>query len=279
MINKFKTEIIPYVGEDSPYVFIPSNITIEENTICTKIENLNFEKENFSDLIKILSSFGSLNLSRLINLESQKRIKRYFLGEKLRIRKLFDNITTTNITLICNSYLNSDRKGFSNIIVRDSESNIDIYSFELNYYIFTESAFQKIYKTYHDTTPIISNDNTLPNSEIIIKNDTTFTINVSPFNRNQCNGHFNEYPIVPAVSITKCILKELYNFLGNDCSYEIDSIEMYLLLAMNIDKNFIIEINHYQYLKDLTYFNCSVKDATDKKYGTYVISLKKMNYE
>ena len=272
MTANFKEETIQLMGETSPYVFIPDEVIIkDENTITTEIQNCDFQYENFTNLIKVLSSFGSLNISRIINNNTTE--KNYFLGEKLRIRKLSE-LEPKNILITCNSNVVPKRKATSVLIVQDLNSKVNIYSFELDYYIITKKSFEYIYKEYLDETPVKLSVNTLPKSEINIIKNNEFSIIVSPFNKNQCTGHFDNYPIVPAVYITNCILQQIFVFLENKTISTVDSLEMFLPAAMPIETIFNVSVVHQMFLKGLTHFKCEVKDNSSKTYGFYNITIK-----
>lgn len=269
---EFKQNIIPYIGESLPYVFIPEKITINsDNQIETDIRNYDFKNANFTNLTKILSSLGSSNLYKQLKDSSGEKI--YFLGEKLRIRKI-SYTESDSLSISCYSYLESKRKGKSFLNVKDLVSKDLLYSFELDYYIISKMAFENIYKDYFDDTPIEFYDETLPESKIDRVEDSNFSIMVKHFTPNQCEGHFDKYPVVPAVFITNCILREIFNFLGNDSINEVDSLEMYLSKAMPTGKEFIVSVAYENFLRDITNFKCEVKDEDGIKYGTYIINIK-----
>lgn len=268
----FKNNILPYIGETQPYVFVPEKVTLNNNyKIETEIPNFDIKNRNFTNLIKVLSSLGSCNLYKLLNDTSKEKI--YFLGEKLRIRKLSYK-ESNSFSISCKSFLESKRKGKSYLNIKDTESKEMLYTFELDYYIISKDAFENIYKDYFNDTPIDFFDKSLPESKISIESDKRFLINVNSFTPNQCKGHFEKFPIVPAVYITNCILKEIFNFMGTNTIYEVDSLEMYLSKAMPTGKDFIVYVFHEKFLRDITYFKCEVKDNIGNIYGTYIINIK-----
>lgn len=268
-----KENIIPYIGETAPYISIPENIIFNGHRIETEIAGWNFENENFSNLIKILASLGSCSLYKLLNHASKEKI--YFLGEKLRIRKLSYKEAPDTVSVSCESILESKRKGKSYLSVKDPGSGEKLYSFELDYYIIAQDAFKLFYKDYFNNTPIAYHNEKLPEGSINHTGDQhQFTISINPFTPNQCKGHFENYPIVPFVFIANCALREIFNFLGDKESYEIDSLEGYASKAMPTGTEFLIEVFHQKFLKNLIYFKCEIKDTSGNSYSVVIINIK-----
>ncbi|MGX5685669.1 hypothetical protein ACWKWW_13995 [Chryseobacterium cucumeris] len=264
--------IIPFLGETAPYLSIPEGITFRDHTIETEIEDWNFENENFSQLVKLLFSFGSLGLYNILNDKTGEKM--YFLGEKIRIRKLsYKEPAAITITGEC--ILESDRKGKSHIYIREIDSKELLYSAELDYYIITREAFELFYKDLFSTVPVEYHDKNLPESKIINTGiPHHFTISTDPFTPNQCKGHFENHPIVPFVFMTHCILKEIFRFLGDEVSYEIESFEGYASNALPTGITFLTEVFYQKYLKNLLYFKCEIKDTSGILYGVIIFSIK-----
>ncbi|WP_330743395.1 hypothetical protein [Chryseobacterium sp. CP-77] len=265
-------DIIPFLGETAPYLSIPEGITFRDHTIETEIEDWNFENENFSQLIKLLFSFGSLSLYNILNDKTGEKM--YFLGEKIRIRKLsYKEPAAITITSEC--ILESDRKGKSHIYIREIDSKELLYSAELDYYIITREAFELFYKDLFSAVPVEYHDKNLPESKIINTGiPHHFTISTDPFTPNQCKGHFENHPIVPFVFMTHCILKEIFRFLGDEVSYEIESFEGYASNALPTGITFLTEVFYQKYLKNLLYFKCEIKDTSGILYGVIIFSIK-----
>jgi hypothetical protein len=267
-----KKNIIPYLGEAAPYLSVPENIIFRDQTIETEIEDWNFENENFSQLIKLLFSFGSLGLYNILNDKTDEKM--YFLGEKIRIRKLSYKEPTA-VIITSESILESDRKGKSHIYIRESHSGELLYSAELDYYIIVREAFELFYKDLRSTVPVEYHDKNLPESKIINTGiPHHFTVSTDPFTPSQCKGHFENYPIVPFVFMTNCVLKEVFNFLGNEISYEIESFEGYASNALPTGITFLTEIFYQKYLKNLLYFKCEIKDSCGNPYGVIIFTIK-----
>ncbi|MGH1519820.1 hypothetical protein [Chryseobacterium sp. JK1] len=274
-ITEIKENIIPYIGETSPYITIPENIIFKGNTIETEIKDWHFENENFPKLIKQLSSLGSFCLYKLLNDTTKEKI--YFLGEKLRVRKLSYK-EPTSVTISCESNLESNRKGKSYIYVKDTATGERLYSSEFDYYIITKDAFEQFYQGFHHPEPVEYHDTSLPASKII-KNDIPhhFTISTEPFTPAQCKGHFENYPIVPFIFIANCVLKEIFNFLNQENTYEIDSLEGYASQALPTGIVIHTEVFHQKFLKNLIYFKCEIKDTSGNSYGIIILNIKAKN--
>ncbi|WP_336964991.1 hypothetical protein [Chryseobacterium contaminans] len=265
--------IIPYIGETVPYINIPGNSIFNEHAIETEISGQDFSNENFSHLLKTLASLGSCSLYKLLNDSSKEKI--YFLGEKLRIRKLSYKPIPETISITGGSYLESKRKGKSCLNAKDKQSGEILYSFELDYYIISQDSFKLFYKDFFNNTPIEYYDEKLPKGKInTTDNHHHFSISINPFSLNQCKGHFENYPIVPFVFIANCVLREIFNFLGNQNIYEIDSLEGYASKAMPIETEFVAEVFKQKILKNLIYFKCEIKDLSGNSYTVMIINIK-----
>ncbi|WP_312994337.1 hypothetical protein [Chryseobacterium flavum] len=265
--------IIPYIGETDPYINIPENSIFNDHTIETEIYGHDFSNENFTYLLKTLASLGSCSLYKLLNDSSKEKI--YFLGEKLRIRKLSYRPIPDAISITGASYLESKRKGKSCLNAKDKQSGETLYSFELDYYIINQDSFRLFYKDYFNDTPVESYDEKLPEAKI---NKTgaphQFTISIMPFSLSQCKGHFENYPIVPFVFVANCVLREIFNFLGNQNIYEIDSLEGYASKAMPTGTEFLVEVFQQKFLKNLIYFKCEIKDLSGTPYAIIIVNLR-----
>ncbi len=267
-------EIIPFIGESSPYVYIPENIiSIDGDKIEIEIKSENFSNEKFADLIQILSSIGSFSLHN--KLEGNKE-KRFYLGEKLRIRRCCYAEISPNLIINSSSILESKRKGKSFLNIFNSLTKELLFTFELDYYIIDKNSFENLYdgiRIEYET----GFNKFLPLSEIHIKNDSFYKISVGEFDQNQCAGHFDNYPIVPAVFITKCMLQEIIKHSEIDeklMNIDIDCLEMFLIKAMPINTKLFIEVQFDAVLKNIQHYKCKVIDANNEVYGYYLITLK-----
>lgn len=266
-----KKNIIPYLGETAPYISVPENIIFNSNRLETSISDYSFNHENFSKLIKLLSSLGSCNLYKLLNPSLKEQI--YFMGEKVRIRQLSYK-KSDSATITCESFLESKRKGKSSLLIRDNHSGETLYSFELDYHIIVKDTFKLFYRDYFNDVPVEYYENKLPKGRIITENDHQFTIFIEPFTPNQCKGHFENYPIVPSVFIMNCTLREIFNFLGQKESYEVDNLEGYATKAMPTGIEYRIDVSHQKLLKNLLFFKCEIKDLSGTPYATIITNIR-----
>ncbi|MDN3691275.1 hypothetical protein QWZ06_02880 [Chryseobacterium tructae] len=189
-----QNSIIPYIGEKAPYISFPEDIIFNDHTLETEISGWDLKNENLTHLLKVMASLGSCSLYKLLNNSSKENI--YFLGEKLRMRKLSYSPISDTITITGRSYLESKRKGKSCLHAKDKQSGEVFYSFELDYYIITQETFKLFYKDFFNDTPIGDYDEKLPEGRVNRSEDRhQFTISLMPFTLNQCKGHFEIIPL------------------------------------------------------------------------------------
>lgn len=267
-----QNRIIPYIGETTPYIYIPENIIFNDLILETEISGWDFKNENITYLLKTLASLGTFSLYKRLNSASKEKV--YFLGEKLRMRKLSYNPIPDTISITGESYLESKRKGKSCLHAKDKETGEVLYSFELDYYIINQDTFKLFYKSLFNDTPIEDYDTKLPEGKINKSEDPhQFSISLTPFTPNQCKGHFENYPIVPFVHVANCVLREIFNYLGNREAHEVDNLEGYASKAIPTGTELIIEVFQQKFLKDLIYFKCEIKDALENSYAVMILNI------
>lgn len=274
MIPQPHKNILELIGETSPYLFENAgSITFKDGhtefPLYKPFES--FERENFSDFIRILNSIGSLNLVNQLKTDQ----KNYFLAEKLRIRKISHKRPSGLLVAKISPQLENNQKGKSLIEIWD-ESN-KLYQMEIDYFIFNEPAFKKVFEPHYNEENH-SSSSTLPDTIFEYVNENEFKVTVNEFTRDQCKGHFENYQIVPAVYIAKCILKDIYK-MDTETNQEmepleIDNLEVYLNRAMPVNTVFKVNVNIMRLQKNLKTYQCTVTDHKNE-YGHYIFTLKK----
>ncbi|MCV9933934.1 hypothetical protein OIU80_16750 [Flavobacterium sp. LS1R47] len=269
MIVKAPKKIASLIGETSPYLFenaekIDFNQSSTEIPLYKSFES--YEKENFSDLLKILSTLGSLSLAN----ELKTNDKRYFLGERLRIRKISYTQPSGLLSVKIASQLESSQKGRALIEIVDE--NTKIFQMEMDYFIIDEPSFNKIFESHYSAEQNKAFTSVFPSSSFEYLNEEKFNITIEEFTRNHCLGHFDNYEIVPAAFVGKCILKNIFES-STDPNLEIENIEIFLNKAMPINTVFTVNVKILRVSKNLKKYKCTVTD-TKTEYGHYFITIK-----
>ncbi|TPG36144.1 hypothetical protein [Flavobacterium pectinovorum] len=267
--DKPQKKVVERIGETFPYLFenadkIIFNQSYTEIPLLKSFES--FEKENFSDLLRILCTLGSLNLANEIKTDE----KNYFLGEKLRIRKISNTKSSGLLTAKVTPQLENDQKGKSIIDIMDGTTKL--FQMEMDYFIIDETSFKRIFESHYHAENTDDFTTSLPNTSIEYLSESEFNITVDEFTRNHCSGHFDNYQIVPGVFIGKCILKNIFKFSA-DIDLEIDNLELFLNKAMPINTVFNVNVKIMHLSKNLRNYKCTVTDNTTQ-YGYYFITFK-----
>ncbi|MEA9414805.1 MULTISPECIES: hypothetical protein [unclassified Flavobacterium] len=271
MIPKPQKNIAELIGETPPYLFENADKIIfnQSDTEIPLYKSFqSFDKENFTDLLKILSTLGSLNLANKLNSNE----KNYFLGEKVRIRKISYNQPSGSLSAKITSQLENIQKGRALIEVVDEKTKI--FQMEIDYFIIDEPSFKKIFDSHYSAGENNPLTTVLPNSTFEYVGDDEFNINIDVFTRNHCSGHFNNYEIVPAVFMGKCILKNIFK-THPDSNTEIENMEIFLNRAMPVNTAFKVNIKTQNLSKSLKKYKCTVSDSNNE-YGHYFITLKNL---
>lgn len=274
MILEPQKNIAELIGETSPYLFDNTDtITFEDGHTEFPLHKTfeSFDRENFSDLLKILTSIGSINLAKEMKTEE----KNYFLAEKLRIRKISHKKPSGLLVAKISPQTENAQKGKSLIEIRDE--NHKLFQMEVDYFIFNEPSFKKIFEPYYNDETNHTFSNVLPDTSFEYLNENEFNVIVNEFTRNQCKGHFDNYQIVPAVYIAKCILKNIFKTAPDNnqeiLPVEIENVEVFLNRAMPVNTVFKVKVSITQLQKNLKTYKCTVTDHKNE-YGHYLITLK-----
>lgn len=262
------------VGETSPYIFSLEKLIFEHDFVSITADSIESNQyDNFSTILQIASSLGSVSLFKALNLES----KAFFLGEKLRIRKIITGVVNNNICFKAKSIVLSKRKGKALVDIFNTNSDL-AYSFELDYNVLLEDAFHKLFKPhYTETTNIFYNDK-LPDVKLKTNSEYDFSIMLSPFSVQNCIGHFNGYPIVPAVFIVDRLLNGIKQWItqmfpNTLTTIHVDSLEIFANIAMPINTKFEAKIIAKKLSGNIIFFTCSLINE-QIEYSSYLITIK-----
>jgi len=263
-----------YIGETAPYLYPLDELTIENEYLKLPIGSTHeYQDNDFSKLLQVVSSLGSCSLSNLLGNSS----KAFFLGEKLRIRRMAFNIQEGPLTLKAKSIIASKRKGKSSVEIYD-QAGVLAYNFELDYTIFSEEAFCKLFKDNFEKTEETAFCDNFPATRNTIQSDSQFIITIDPFTAQNCIGHFEGYPIVPAVFMTNRLLAGIREWAGEQegkpVNIQVDSLEMFPNRAMPVNTTYKAAIVATRLAPRLTLFTCSVQDENQQEYGVYLITLQ-----
>lgn len=269
MIVKTQKNVIDLIGETAPYLFenadkIVFDQSITEISLYKSFEC--FEKENLVDLIKILSTLGSLSLVS----EIKKEERNYFLGEKLRIRRISYHKPSGMLTAKVTSLLENNRKGRALIDVVNDQTKL--FQMEMDYYIIDEISFKQMFASHYNTEKYNNLIKALPYTSFEFLSENEFNITINAFSRNHCCGHFDNFEIVPAVFVGKCILKKIFEMFPDIVS-EVDSLEVFLNNAMPINTVFNVNVKTTQLLRNLRNYHCTITDCKTH-YGYFFATLK-----
>ena len=110
----------------------------------------------------------------------------------------------------------------------------------------------------------------MPTTSLEYLSENEYTIIVDEFSRNHCFGHFNNYEIVPAVFMAKCILKNIFEMSPD---MEIDNMEVFLNKAMPTNIPFIANVKKMNLSRNLVKYKCTVTD-NKTEYGHYFLTFK-----
>ncbi|WP_413513570.1 hypothetical protein [Myroides odoratus] len=266
-----------FIGESYPYLFTINNLIIKESTLehTSSINPLNSFKE-FNTILQTASSLGSLSLLKTMNISS----KTFFLGEKSRIRKIHTNSIGPELKYCAKSLLFSKRNGKSLVDIFNHHNQL-AYTFELDYVIFSEESFHRVFKDYYAEKVPITNTPLTDYKEVALDliSPSYFKVNIKEFSNEQCAGHFDHYPIVPAVFIVNRLLEAIEQFfklqgeLLQSKTLLIDSLEIFPNKAIPTYTELNSLVYYRQIAKDSYLFVCSLNDH-QTEYGNYIITVK-----
>lgn len=263
------------ISEEAPY-FLPitnTSITVDGH-LTTTIGHVNeYRNEEFGKLLQTISTIGSCCLSKRI----QAGVKQYFLGEKLRIRKCSYSIADGVLKAVAHPTVQTNRKGKAIIDIFDVCDAL-AYRFELDYNVFSQQTFEKLFKQNYNENGSDRFDCNMPGTANRILNNHSFIISIGQFNREQCLGHFSNHPIVPAVFIVKCLLAGIKNWFATELSpledMNVDSLEIFPNKAMPIETEFDAAVLVEKLSSKVFMFTCKINDKQQNEYGVYPITIQ-----
>jgi hypothetical protein len=262
-----------FIGEEPPYVFPLSSLKFIGEMVEFKADKIpSYEFENFGKLLQVVSSVGSYCLSHKLGLEG----KQYFLGEKLRIRKLGYGNMEGGLRISSSAIAESKRRGKAMVEIYDEYDTLK-YKLELDINVFSQDTFSKLLKDHRDNTEPGRFSSELPLLNNAYINDDQFTISVEGFSREQVIGHFTGFPIVPAVFVASCIIsgiKSWFQFEENKTGpMQIESMEIFANRALPINTRFSAETIVTKLTSKTYMFISQVSDQSGRHYGAYILTV------
>ncbi|WP_413513603.1 hypothetical protein [Myroides odoratus] len=263
-----------YIGENYPYLFPMSNVVMNELTLeyTTTISSQNQFTE-FSKIVQIAASLGSISLLSAMKLSS----KTFFLGEKLRMRKIPNTIVEGELKFCTKTLSFSKRKGKVLLDIFDNQAQL-VYTAELEYVIFDEASFHQVFSSYYTEKIPVESHSIDKEIELNLVKPSYFNVHIPEVTSEQCKGHFDNYPIVPGVLIVKRLLEaieKIFKLQGEELQNKtlvIDSFEIFLNAAIPIHRELNSLVHYRQIAKDSYLFICPINDHKTE-YANYVITV------
>lgn len=269
-------DIAQWLGEHPPYLFPLNTLIIQDSNVAyTPSSSLSNSFEEFYKVLQIASSLGSIALLQKMNVVS----KTFFLGEKLRIRKIPQGEIHNELQYQAQSLLFSERKGKSLVDIFNQHHQL-AYTFELDYVIFSEDSFQRVFKSFYTPELALKNTGNIQNEvRITPLCSSYFQVVIQGFSTEQCAGHFDHYPIVPAVFIVNRLLYAIEAFFklqGKDLSTKtliVDSLEIFPNIATPPNTELHSHVYYRQVTKNSYLFVCPISSG-QIEHGNYLITIQ-----
>ena len=265
------------IGETDPYLFNIDSLVIKESTMeYTTTDDSYLAFSDFYKITQIASSLGSLALAKAMEITS----KNYFLGKKMRIRKIDNRAIDKGLKYCARSLKYAPKQGKSMVDIFDEQDQL-AYTFELDYFVFSEDSFYRLFKNYAIPYHEASESKSLAVEKVEIEEiePSFFRVVIQPFSNEECAGHFDHYPIVAAVFVVKQLLRAIEQFFQlqggtlTQKTWSIDSLEMFLNVAMPPQRRLNSKVYYHQVAKDIFVFVCPIRDE-QVEYGNYLITVK-----
>lgn len=280
-LRMYLNKIIPnmehlydYIGEIYPYLFPMKNLVVNGSTVEYTSSSPDQEFKEFYKIGKMAASIGSIALLRAMNLSS----KTFFLGEKIRIRKIQHAIVEGELKYCVNVLSFSKRKGKVLVDIFDNQAQL-VYTAEFEYVIFAEDSFRQVFRSYSTEDIPVENHLTYEAVEVNLVDSSSFTIHIPAFTSEHCKGHFDNCPIVPGVLIMNRLLEGIEKFFAlqgeefQSKTLVVDSFETFLNAATPIHRELNSSVYYRQIAKDTYLFICPLMDHK-AEYGNYIITVR-----
>lgn len=262
------------IGEETPYLYPFDNLIIKEDSL--EIDNINissYQFINFGKLIQVACSIGTASIFHTLKLKE----KTFFLTEKCRIRKVSYGNIEGSLSVKAKTISISSKKGKSFVGVFD-ESGLLKYSLEQDCTILSENMFSGLFKAHECNEEDGEYTNTLPELKNIYIGDNSFRIVVAGFSKEQCQGHFPGFPIIPGPFLVNCILSGIKNWLLREeivtSAVIVENCESFLNKAVPIRTMLHAKVNITKVQYKMYLFTTEIIDLEGTSYGFYLITIQ-----
>lgn len=264
-----------YIGENYPYLFPLSNLVVNESgVVYTATCGSQLGLKEFKTIGQTAASLGGVALLHAMNLSS----KTFFLGEKIRIRKISHTPVEGDLKYCARAISFSKRKGKALLDIFDHQGQL-AYTAELEYVIFDEESFQQVFSAFYTTEIPTEPTTAFEEVEVTLVDSAFFKVDIPAFTSDQYKGHFDHYPIVPGVLMMTRLLEGIEKFVQlqgvelQGKTLVLDSFETFLSAATPTQRALNSSVYYRQIMKDTYLFVCPIKDHKIE-YGHYIFTVK-----
>ncbi|NSL87227.1 hypothetical protein ECE50_010330 [Chitinophaga sp. Mgbs1] len=164
-----------------------------------------FSGNHFADLLQICISGIAWNTNRLCPAEEDQ----YMLGSKLRVFRTGAFLTDTRCRVVIEN-MTIDKRRHSSFIRLFGENGEMIYFAEFDYQMWGKQVFCRKFAALRDTAAITADRNILLPVPVRINFDDPFRYEaiIPAVDKSLCQGHFDGYPVVPALLLFKILCIE-----------------------------------------------------------------------
>ncbi|HVI47902.1 MAG TPA: hypothetical protein VM802_23745 [Chitinophaga sp.] len=250
------------------------------NLLQTTISNASaFAADNFPELLKNCISMEAYNASRI----NQSAGASYILGNKLHVSRYpeirIDN--TLNVSLVSRQ-LAPHR--YSSTFIITNNNNEPAYTMLFDYYALDETSFQSKFGHLKNISPQPGSGVIPPLPRLTRMNFTdpyAYRILLNPFTAEHCQGHFVNYPCVPTVLLSQCLLNEAIAWLTEmlhlpEIRPVVDDIAMFPNKLMTIETTYLVYITVHRLSRKSFRFTNIIRTTNDPEtiYATISLDLE-----